>query len=433
MKLKFLIILFIIVTTKSIGQTTIYTKDIENFYQAFDSVQTTNNNQKQIDFVQKIYLDNGTLGIKYAIDNSVDGGKKATAKNWADLMQNAKENLIRIRPYLSSLPSQASILNSRFKYFKEQYPNFKNGNVYFFVGLGMFGGRPVDNNVFVGSELYANEKSDWGVYVVIHEFVHTLQNRSNDALLAHCLNEGACDFITEVISQKNPSETFPTANNYIDFGYKNEKAIWTEFKKFIKSNEKGKFFDWLYGNKGRNINDAQVKDLGYFIGYKICKAYYDKSIDKKLAIKEIIEMDVSTDEKARTFLLKSGYAPNNDTKFLKTFKFAKVEDVKKGLKLIQYGYRIEKENVVFKFTLPKNVNKSEIEMITIAGSFNGWNPKDLDYKMTNTKENIYELKLPKSKLKDYNEFKFVINSENWQTPPENAKNSENGNLTLKLK
>ncbi len=270
-----------------------------------------------------------------------------------------------------------------------------------------------------------------GCLCCIHEFVHTLQNRSNNALLAHCLNEGACDFIAEIINQKKLSETFP--NGYIDFGYKNEKDIWTEFKRFIKSNEKGKFFDWLYGKKGRSLNGTQMKDLGYFIGYKICKAYYDNSIDKKLAIKEIIEMDVSTDEKARSFLLKSGYAPNKDIKFLKTFKFTKVEDVKKGLKLVRYGYRIEKENVIFEFVLPKSVNKNEIEIITIAGSFNGWNPKDLDYKMTNTKGDYYELKLSKSKLKDYNEFKFVINTENWQSPPENAKNIENGNLVLKLK
>lgn len=89
MKLKFLIILSLIATTKSVGQTTIYTKDIENFFQAFDSVQATNDKQKQIEFVQKLYLDHGSLGIKYAKDNSVDGGKKATAKDWADLMQNA--------------------------------------------------------------------------------------------------------------------------------------------------------------------------------------------------------------------------------------------------------------------------------------------------------------------------------------------------------
>ena len=33
----------------------------------------------------------------------------------------------------------------------------------------------------------------------------------------------------------------------------------------------------------------------------------------------------------------------------------------------------------------------------------------------------------------FNEFKFVINGENWQAIPENAKNTQNGNLTLTIK
>ncbi len=414
------------------AQTIVHTGDIDNFFQAFDSIQTTKDKEKQIEFVQKIYLDKGSLGIKYAINNSVDGGKIATAKHWADLIINAKENLLRIRPYFENLPSQAKILDLKFKFFKDQYPYFKDGNVYFFIGLGMFGGRPVDNNVFVGSELYANEKSDWAVYVVIHEFVHTLQNRSNDALLAHCLNEGACDFIAEVINQKNLSETFP--NGYIDFGNKNEKDVWKEFKKYIQSNEKGIFFDWLYGNKGRNLNGTQMKYLGYFIGFKICKAYYDNSIDKKQAIKDIIEMDVSTDEKARAFLLKSGYIPKKDIQFIKDFKFTKVAKANKGLKLVQYGYKLEKDQIVFQFDLPKSIDKTQVELITVAGSFNGWNPKDLNYKMSNTKDKHYELRLPSSSLKEkYYEFKFVVNTETWQSPPENAKNMQNGNLSLIVK
>ena len=416
------------------AQTVFHTKDIGNFYQAFDSVQTTNDKEKQIDFVQKIYLDNGSLGVKYAINHSVDGGKIATAKHWAEFMINAKEYLIRIRPYFKSLPSQMKILEPKFKYFKEQYPEFKDGNVYFVIGLGMFGGRPEKEgpSLFIGCEVLANEKPDWAVNIVLHEYVHTIQKNSDNALLAHCLNEGACDFIAELINEKNLREIYP--NGYIDFGYKNEKVVWKEFKKYITSNEKGKFFDWLYGIKGRNLNGNQMKDLGYFMGYKICKAYYDNATDKKQAIKEIIEMDVSSEEKARAFLIKSSYVPKSDINFIKNFKFDKVIETKKGLKLIQYGYKIEKDNVVFTFELPENIDKKQIEHITIAGSFNGWNPQNLNYKMTNIANNAYQFIIPKANLKEkYNEFKFVINGENWQTVPDNAKNTQNGNITLEIK
>lgn len=414
------------------AQTVFHIKDIENFYEAFDSVQTTTDKLKQTEFVQRIYIEKGSLGLKYAIKNSLDGGKIATANHWTEMMHNSKENLIRIRPFLKNLPDQMLILENKFKYFKDQYPKFKDGDVYFLIGLGMFGGRPEGNNLFIGCELLANDKPDWAVNIVLHEFVHTLQNKSEDALLAHCLNEGACDFIAETINQKSIRETYP--NGYIDFGYKNEKAVWAEFKKFIASDEKGKYFDWLYGSKGRNIQGTQMKDLGYFIGYKICKAYYDNSFSKKNAIKEIIEMDVSTNEKARDFLIKSSYLSKIDKNFNKHFKFTKINESKKSLKLVQYGYKIEKNDVVFSFELPKNQDKSKIEFITIAGNFNGWNPKNYDYKMTNISNNIYEYRMPKTALKEKQyEFKFVINGEDWQYVPENAKNTQNGNLILDIK
>ncbi|MBC6993310.1 hypothetical protein QWY85_19420 [Neolewinella lacunae] len=432
-KYVFYFLAFVCITTIK-AQTVFHTKDIENFYLAFDSIQATTNKEKQIDFVQKIYLDNGSLGVEYAINHSIDGGKRATAKHWVDLMNNSQEHLIKIRPYFTNLSSQMKILEPKFKYFKEQYPGFKDGDVYFVMGLGMFGGRPEREgpNLFIGCELLANEKPDWAVSIVLHEYVHTLQNQSDNALLAHCLYEGACDFVSEVINQKSLVETYP--GGYVGFGHSNETAVWKQFKKFIASNEKGVYFDWLYGVKGRNLNGEQVKDLGYFVGYKICKAYYDKATDKKQAIKDIIEMDVSSDEKARAFLIASGYAAKGDSKFIKNFKFEKITEVKKGLKLIQYGYKLDKENIIFTFALPKNMREEEIEYVTIAGSFNGWNPDNSNYKMTRTGTGIYQFTLRKKDLKEvYHEFKFVVNGEFWQAVPESAKNTQNGNLTLEIK
>ncbi len=414
------------------AQTVFHTEDIQHFYQAFDSVQTTIYKQKQIDFVQKIYLDQGSLGVKYAIEHSLDDNKIATAMDWVALMKNTKEKLIQIRPFVDNLPNQMKILVPKFQYFKAQYPDFQEGNVYFIVGLGIFGGRPEAKNLFIGCEIIANEKPDWAVNYVLHEYVHTLQKRTPNALLAHCLNEGAADFIAETINQKSLSEMYP--NGHINFGNRNEKAVWKDFKKFMPSNEKGRFFDWLYGAKGRNVNGEQMKDLGYFVGYKICKSHYDNATDKKQAIKEIIEMDVSTDEKARDFLLKSGYVHKKDLKFVQKLEFKKVIEVKKGQKLIQYGYKIEKEFIVFEYDLPKSSDKNEVLMITVAGSFNSWNPKNLAYKMTNTKDNHYEFRLPIASLTEkHNEFKFVVNGDSWQFVPENAKNTQNGNLTLEMK
>ena len=92
---KYLIYLLTFLCANSIeAQTVFHTKDITNFYQAFDSLLTTTNKKEQIDIVQQIYLDQASQGLKYAIDNSLDNGKKANAENWVNMMSNAKENFM---------------------------------------------------------------------------------------------------------------------------------------------------------------------------------------------------------------------------------------------------------------------------------------------------------------------------------------------------
>ena len=48
------------------------------------------------------------------------------------------------------------------------------------------------------------------------------------------------------------------------------------------------FQDWLYGTSGK---DERPNDLGYWIGYEIVKAYFDKKEDKKLAVHNILNID----------------------------------------------------------------------------------------------------------------------------------------------
>ena len=65
---------------------------------------------------------------------------------------------------------------------------------------------------------------------------------------------------------------------------------------------------WLY-----NGNDAPCgnADLGYFMGYTICKAYYKNAKNKEQALKDIIELEYKK-ENVVAFLVKSKY--NGDIK-----------------------------------------------------------------------------------------------------------------------
>ncbi len=106
--------------------------------------------------------------------------------------------------------------------------------------------------------------------------------------------EGSCDFITELLMKKD------VVSPYMTFGKANEHEIWENFKKEMLGQET---INWLYN--GDNAPNGHA-DLGYFVGYAICKSYYENSKNKKKAIKQIIELD---------------YSPKNVLKFLKKSKY----------------------------------------------------------------------------------------------------------------
>lgn len=68
-------------TVSANAQTVFHTEDIENFYEAFDKVHASTDKNKQLSIVQNIYLDRGSLGLKYTIENSLDNNKKAASDN----------------------------------------------------------------------------------------------------------------------------------------------------------------------------------------------------------------------------------------------------------------------------------------------------------------------------------------------------------------
>jgi len=428
---KKIITILLFLSLISNAQNKVNTDDIRNFWESFDSIQNTSEKSKQVDYIQKLYIDKASVGLKAAIEKF-----KYHPNQWVDMINNGKDQLVRIRPFTINTDAQEIVLNKKLAYFKEIYPNLKKGSIYFLIGIGEFGGNAIGENLAIGCEVMANDKTDWAISICLHEYVHTQQGKNNYHFLSHCITEGMADFVAELVNQKSLAETYP--GGYIDFGYKNEQEIWNKFKNYISSNEEnGSYYNWMYGSKGIAINGTTMKDLGYFMGYKICKSYYDNAIDKTKALTEIIELDLSSDEKAKEFLLKSGYVKSKDLKFVRNLKFGKIVEKKVIIKKKIFGYNQNENEVVFSYEVPKSFDLKSIKTISVAGSFNGWNPKDELWQLKLKSERLYQLKIPKENfdISKIQTFKFVINGDSWQNAPENALNVEEngyGNLTLKI-
>jgi len=102
-----------------------------------------------------------------------------------------------------------------------------------------------------------------------------------------------------------------------------------------------------------------------------------------------------------------------------------------------YGYKIIGDKVVFTYEHDKALNSNLIKSVSIAGSFENWNPNDKDYQMIRKNKNTFELSIPKSQFeKDKTHlFKFVINKTGWMEAPKNAINRQTDgdeNLILKI-
>lgn len=419
---------FLFYSSSSLGQTKVFTQDITNFFVAFDSVYKQSNKVEQLNIVQTLYVDKASDGLK---DFMALGG--GTSSKWLKYILYNKDYLIKMRPYLENISSQIPTIQKKLAEVKQVYPAFKDGNIYFIIGCGLVGGSPnkQTNNLLLGAEVLVTKNTEWAVPSAIHEFIHIQQKDGNGQLLTQTINEGVAEFLSEVFFGKElDSNGFAP---HITFGNKNEKAIWAKFKAdmFVINNG---FLGWLYGSK--SFSGREIQDLGYFVGYKICKSYYEKSNDKALAIKTLIELDLSSNDEIRKFILQSGYLVGNDFKFVKSSVFTD-KRVAEKIKKVVYGYQITGESIEFEYEIPKeflNRHKGDIGLVSIAGTFNNWNPDNEEFIMNKHPNNVFKLKIPKSKinLTTTHQFKFVLNKDIWMSVPEIAKNVDENSQNLTL-
>ena len=313
-------LLFLLFGQGTIAQINLHTEDLPRFYEALDSVLTTPDSIKQIEFINKFYVDKASKGLKEFM--VLRGGNTI---DWKKLMLKEKQSLIKKRPWILSVLKQQSLIEKKLNRFQKLYPEFRVGDIYFCVGINNSGGTIQDKTVYIGTEVIASNKKNWAVSIVLHEFTHTQQwtqrninqLKSSESfakeylsthtqLLGKCLEEGMADFVSELVNGESLAKTNPFGHTA--FGLKNEAEIWDIFKKEMLltfDSNRG----WLYGVK-REINGEKINDLGYFVGHQICKSYYNNAKNKKQALKEMLELDL-TDENARNFLIVSGY----DTKY----------------------------------------------------------------------------------------------------------------------
>lgn len=294
-------ILFISCSAQSENEYVIETSDITNFWIAYDSIKKTKDKAKVF---KELYHDKASKMFKEQLELS---GDMRNIENYLESFEQYPKFWESLRKPTLDMHEISIDIHASFDKVKQVYPKFKPGNVCVFVTPMVFQGRAYNNEtIIMAAEMNAPlteidlsefEEDMSFIYAnnirstIIHETIHLQQNYEPKDVLSACIKEGSADFLAELFFGQ------PFVSPMYEFGRENEELIWAEFLKDLYSEDWSK---WLYGS---SKTDERPMDTGYFVGYMITKSYYDKSKDKNIAIKEIIEIN-NFDE----FLSTSGYS-----------------------------------------------------------------------------------------------------------------------------
>ena len=330
------------------------TRDTESFWEAFDAMGNSTKNP----FTD--YINNGSAGVKGFVPYRIINADSLYLK-----VKKNKEEYLKSRNVLFDINSKEKRVKAIYSALKYWYPAAKFPPVYFVYGRFNSGGTVSADGIIIGTEMLKNLDGVTGL--IAHELIHFQQNiKGEDNLLKQSLVEGSADFIGEFISGEMIN------HKPFQYGEANSERLCKEFVTRLKEENHE---DWLYGTTKK---DDRPNDLGYWIGYKICEAYFDKQSDKHKAIYDILNI-----ENPLLFLKESGflnayiqnYSNENDQKFDNFFK----------------EYSDETYEVTFVITVPNK--DDEIYITGNQPELGNWNPSLLKLNKKNGLERNITLKI----------------------------------------
>jgi len=267
--------------------------DVERFYRVYDAA----GGHPTADQLQHDYIDPGSDGLhQFAKLRNISGSTMANSlAKQAEIYSGAKRCMV-------VLPRARQRLQAALQRLVSLYPEARLPPVTIAVGRGkpVGVGSPV-SGVQIGLEALCATQwlnpdvEERFVHVIAHEYAHVQQVQAlvddeHPTVLEGSLVEGAAEFTGEQISGEVAYSQFGASTK--GHGKEIESA-------FASDEDKTDLSNWL-----NNGTVEKPGDLGYWVGYRIVKSYYQHAADMRRAFREILEMS-----DPKTILAKSGWYP----------------------------------------------------------------------------------------------------------------------------
>jgi Predicted Zn-dependent protease (DUF2268) len=270
----------------------ILTRDVDLFYRVYDAA----NGRPSVSQLQHDYIDAGSEGLHQFTkvrDLSGETLAQALAKH-PEVYSGAK----RCAPALGDVRRRLTVALRKLG---ELYPEAKYPPVTILIGRNNTGGATSQAGVLIGLEVLCRANwlepnvEDRFVHLIAHEYIHVQQpiaemEDPNTTVLLSSETEGGAEFIAEMICGS-------VSNTHL--------SIWTKGREreienaFVADEDKTDKSDWLYNGPG---TPQKPGDLGYWVGYRIVKSYYQHAPNKLGAVSDIIQV-----RDAKAFLARSGW------------------------------------------------------------------------------------------------------------------------------
>jgi predicted Zn-dependent protease DUF2268 len=273
--------------------TEIHTEDVDRFYKIYDAAD----GHPTAEQLQRDYLDAGSDGLHHLAKL-----RNVTGVRIADTLSKHPELYVKARDCTAVLPRVRERVEISLRNLVRLYPQARTPPVTIAVGRGkpVGVGSPV-TGLQIGLEALCSAAwmnpsvEDRFVHVIAHEYAHVQQVRAlvddeHPTVLERSLIEGAAEFVAELTSGKMGYAHFDKLTKG------REQEIETAFAADVDQTELSRWVD--------NSTMEQGNDVGYWVGYRIVKAYYQRAVDKQQALREILELS-----DPHAFLAKSGWRP----------------------------------------------------------------------------------------------------------------------------
>lgn len=258
---------------------TIRTSDVATFYRLYDAAQGSPSAER----LQRDYVDRGSAGVREFVPHRILSGAAL-----AETVRAEPRVYARARTCLSALPAAKARLRVAFRRLAQLDPDARFPPVTILIGRNNSGGTTGPSGVLIGLEVVCGsswlqaDPADRLTHLVAHEYGHVQQPAALEEGETNVLKQSLVEGVAELLAELTSGEV---SNVHLQRWTRGrEREIGT---RFLAARARRDLSAWLYNGAG---TPDQPGDLGYWVGYRIAKAYYDRAGDKRAALRTLLDL-----------------------------------------------------------------------------------------------------------------------------------------------